>query len=565
MSLLKYFIIYLAISPLGNAQLFEKASPIIWVPTEKYVQGKVSTKRVEITFLNPCDDIPTNTTHPKGTKLNQDKLIMLNYVSVKCYEYYEEEISEQLNIMKGIKPVSYPSTIGKRTKRFIPLLWLAGVGVSLIVTNLVDTTYSYFAPNSTYNKVNRLEDTVEVEKTRIDNFKSAANTALEIQNSTLSQLHNMTKILNKHEQHLQTLNYMVPHVTWMSFNVKDKINRAGNQLNSLTESFRDGRVNVWALNALSNTTTGDWPSDTRDTVFKSFEKIGAYTYALNFRAKEKSKDTFIHRVYALPMFENIKEQRTLKVYRGPDYFMLNETNNCLKGIPVPRERFVEDQCLDKDGFDNKLQDWRPESEDTLDEPIIFKTLTHAFVFCFPHTIEIADKIYDCPHYTIMLPIERSFKVKNHTHIADSEYMGRTVFDSPGYQDASVKHLKVLPDTLSETKMLENLWMIQEQLKVAHGKLNEKAQEREKQPTFYETILTTSFLSNGWIPIAVIAAIYYIYSRKKMEEEQVPTAPSAVTTNNIEVHREEYPNPHEVESHYQIPKGASSIPPIPPRN
>lgn len=233
-------------------------------------------------------------------------------------------------------------------------------------------------------------------------------------------------------------------------------------MRSLKDSAKKGRVSISSFNGLTKQDNYTDVTD-EDTFFKSFERIAGNTYALNFRIKEISKDSFIYRVAAFPHWENLQENTTLRVYNGPEFIIYNETSNCLKGIPHPKARFVEDQCLSLNGLDPKLQNWPLAMEPNFDEPIIVKTITHSFIFCYDHTIEIDNQVRDCPYYTIRLPIDKSFKVRNHTHVADTEIASASLFGATSYVDAGTKHLKVQPALMSEAKMLEKLWNMQDRL------------------------------------------------------------------------------------------------------
>lgn len=94
------FLLWLIAAPVSQAQLFERAGPVVWSPLNHYVQSRISAKRLEITIDNPCNEIPTVLTHPLIGNLKARDLRMMEYVATKCHETYKEEITDELKFRK---------------------------------------------------------------------------------------------------------------------------------------------------------------------------------------------------------------------------------------------------------------------------------------------------------------------------------------------------------------------------------------------------------------------------------------------------------------------------------
>ena len=530
--------------PSIDAQMFEHSGPMVWHPTDYYVQEKVTAHRIEYTFINTCDLIPTDRTHKYAAPDILDAELNMNqYLKSKCIQLWEEEF---LNRIISLSETAPPNRqLQRRQKRFVFLIPLLIMASGIAVSNLVQIGYSYLAPGSSYNRLNEVDKRLNIEQARMKVFEENFNLTKAIQLDSLNKLEDLSKVVFENRHKIEGLTQLMPQIAWFSTHMQQRIYNTGALLRGIKREYAKGLVATHEMAELLNMTELTFV-DSQDTHFKSVSLLTNHTVLFTFNVKVKSPNTFIYKVFGFPFWENATDNPVLKRYSGPEYIMYNETNNCLKGITDPMDKFIDERCMDTDGLDPRVLRMRniTESDPEIVNgslPIVQKTKSYSYIYCYRNNITILEKSYMCPPYTIRIPIERPFSVRNHTHDAEEEKIYVKMNEqsyAAEFLDPSARHRIGKQDDLTEAKLIESIWDLKQRLKSLSTASSLNESSSATQTTFINIALVggIAVATIGVMAHAVVSRWLTASSGSKTTSAE-GTAPSVPVTNYLQVNYE----------------------------
>ena len=182
---------------LSNGYLFERVNPVIWIPTENYVEEGITTYDLDLTYGNPCDTVPTERTHRYASdSLFPEDYAMYKTIKRDCQNMFDAHWSARLIELASMTPQNNqqnPNALHRRRRNpFVLILGGIVFGV-VIVTNLVATAVSYVLPFGDTHRINELETQQEKDRKRLDELERKFNMSETIQQGIINSLDVLTK------------------------------------------------------------------------------------------------------------------------------------------------------------------------------------------------------------------------------------------------------------------------------------------------------------------------------------------------------------------------------------
>ena len=105
---------------LSNGYLFERVNPVIWIPTENYVEEGITTYDLDLTYGNPCDTVPTERTHRYASdSLFPEDYAMYKTIKRDCQNMFDAHWSARLIELASMTPQNNqqnPSALHRRRR-----------------------------------------------------------------------------------------------------------------------------------------------------------------------------------------------------------------------------------------------------------------------------------------------------------------------------------------------------------------------------------------------------------------------------------------------------------------
>ena len=139
------------------------------------------------------------------------------------------------------------------------------------------------------------------------------------------------------------------------------------------------------------------------------------TIRFHFSVKTPAPSTQIIKIVGFKHWSNFQSTPIIREYAGREYALYNLTNQCMKSILQPQQKYVYDECIEPGYLDTELAIWRnaPVSTGTTTPyPISYfvQSPTHNYVYCYKDNITITNITLECPLDVFKVPVENSFNI-----------------------------------------------------------------------------------------------------------------------------------------------------------
>lgn len=165
----------------------------------------------------------------------------------------------------------------------------------------------------------------------------------------------------------------------------------------------------------------------RDSSVDKIWSPEAGSLRIDLTGRFKTKNMKIYRVHTLPHYTNLAEGAVKWVYQGAPYVVRNEVNDCVKGVYMLTQNYVETHREPK-FRDASIQSWKQIPLNSTDK------LKSESMIIYPHVIvqrwgnnitlldnadgRITSEVIRCPPFSFAVPMNYSFKTSDHlTHTA----------------------------------------------------------------------------------------------------------------------------------------------------
>lgn len=250
----------------------------------------------------------------------------------------------------------------------------------------------------------------------VGNFTAQFDLNREVQRGILEGVFHVGSMQIEQSHRINFVMQMMPRVSWAAAFMQSKIMASAADLRVIIDDYAHGRV---AVREMANLLT---ISELKDNTYVETEFISiesdhnqANTIRMKFRVLETSKDTSIYRVNPFTYWENLTALPTLMEYKGSEYLIHNEENNCIKAIDKPSRLVVDEQCTTSNHTDPKVQIWKPiiqtRNLDRFDETCqVKKTMNHNYIYCFPYNITLSAGTFRMPPNVFRLQVTEPFEI-----------------------------------------------------------------------------------------------------------------------------------------------------------
>lgn len=185
-------------------------------------------------------------------------------------------------------------------------------------------------------------------------FNSQFDIHQELDDGIRHSLMVMQDIQKIHEHRINFLLEMMPRIPWTSAYLIQQMMKSAADLRLVIDEYRKGQVATEALGNLLNIPElkkGFYAG----TEFVALRVINKNTFNLEFNLLDTSTDTFIFKVNPFKYWENLTDTPVFMEYRGSQYLIYNQTNDCMKAIDEPASTVVDEKCSKANYTDPKLK------------------------------------------------------------------------------------------------------------------------------------------------------------------------------------------------------------------
>lgn len=409
---------------------------------------------------------------------------------------------------------------------------LGSGGFILVVctSNLLKSVFNFLGLSSSQDeRIHEIEQDLSYEQNRIATFEENFNITRHINIELIKSIKELSKAIENNHREIQKLAHDQITLSWTITYLQGKIASSANLLDSIIAKYNQGLVATRQLGELLNMTEL-MQIDDKDTMVGAIALKGKSTITFKFSIREKSKDTEVFRMITFKHWTNLGIKRQLMEYDGMEFAIFNRTNNCIRGIEPPMDRFVFDECMEPNHVDSRLNKWRkidPEKEKRIPYPInSVRTTSRAnYVYCYKDNITISNHTYDCPTEVFRLPIDTIFNLAGFRY----KLSKRTIL--------TLQSLPAVVDKIHPTHFTEPLAGSTKIINYLNEMLNATNQydidDQHRPPTNYHQYIGWG-IGSGTIILLLIAVIGIQYKFNAFRRE--------VIYETIELSRRHKPKP-----------------------
>ena len=414
---------------LAGGVRFEPLSPLVYQPTDHFIDLGVTQYTYDFTFVNPCDIIQHTYLESKINQANgmvhpanqvSQSLSQIDNPAViahldECNRVFSDtwlvKLKELENIVVPLRNFQevQSNSIHVMKKRNVFMDVVTGTVISNFICRMVEK----ILPWSDYNRINKLEEWKRIESERIQKFAHQFNVTHEIQQGMIDLIRNNSINIQEQKRQLAQFATLSSRFTWLSTYIETRFMFDTADLKDIIDKYQHRRIAPRAMSNLLNMTEIRY-LDEQDTEMISISMLTPQTIRFKFNVRLLSTDTSIYRVHAFKYWDNLTHTPSLMEYQGTKFVIYNSSANCLKGIEEPTERTIIDECTTPDYKDSSVSIWRTliSTRDIFSQhkTTAFRhTLNWNYIYCFPYNISLKDGIYRCPTTLFRLSSNVGFK------------------------------------------------------------------------------------------------------------------------------------------------------------
>lgn len=148
----------------------------------------------------------------------------------------------------------------------------------------------------------------------------------------------------------------------------------------------------------------------QDIIIHHIVILKGETIRFHFSIKISAPATQIIKIIGFKHWTNFQSTPIIREYAGREYALYNLTNQCMKSIPQPQQKFVYDECTESGYLDPELSLWRNAPTSTgITKPYptsyFVQSPTHNYIYCYKDNIMIYNITLECPFNVFKIPVE----------------------------------------------------------------------------------------------------------------------------------------------------------------
>ncbi|KAG9509473.1 hypothetical protein GZH46_02007, partial [Fragariocoptes setiger] len=202
--------------------VFERTRPLIYIPTNHYVDAGIVQYQVDFTYTSPCTMIPLPLTYHEATKqtsvnnpVNTTSMAVPSNTVQRSAPYLQHPGTLPSPLLPLKNTVYMPTTddvinMGKRSISYI-LSGVDGLITGISVTNLISTAYSLISSQSDHNKLKQMEAR---EEEIIRDFEKHFNITEELNIGLIESFNMLAKDVQEQKRQMLHIAELLPHLTW---------------------------------------------------------------------------------------------------------------------------------------------------------------------------------------------------------------------------------------------------------------------------------------------------------------------------------------------------------------
>lgn len=400
-----------------NCMIFDRAQPVLWAKTDKYVDDGLREYSILLKYISPCKMFVNaggkvfteNVTKYLEEFHNRDK-----FFEEECNKAFKIWWSQPLNTL-----AKYQLPINAYNKRSITD-YTTGAVLGYAVSNLLSSLFERFNPNSNTNKLSTMEEQISKIQHMETEFEKNFNRTKTIDEGIVGAINAINTQLHKQEIKIQNLESNMAKYMWESLYVQTRIQSMHQNLQAIQKAYEKGQLAVEAFSNLLNLTIFKGVKDDETHLTLVDFPPEAVSKNLNivrftFFVRQKSETTKVYRLITFNHWQNLTENPVYVTYKGPLLVIYNHTNNCVSGLDYWSPESSPLSCQTKNAEDPRIRKWMAVTREDKDEemtPEIRYFETMNYIYCYKEDIFILGKTYPCPPYVFKLRQDIGFNFKN---------------------------------------------------------------------------------------------------------------------------------------------------------
>lgn len=409
---------------IAEAQLLiepERASPIIWTETRKYVAPAPYDYTFFYRLNSPClklREVPNVPLIAIKEAIRHCEIVYYNQITVRLTRLVKP--APQLTSAATPRPFNQ-NDILKQTNVIVKRqAMVAGTILGYVVSNVWRNLFYHPGQSPTAD----IKLKIQTADVKLQELYAQEN----VTQTQLRAIHDMVRLQSQLIEHnVEQLDHVQFDNAILTVLVSDAVSRIyilGALIDRIGITFRGKNPDLIALIQLLDTPETrqilvDITPHSIDVQSIRFQVFDAATFQLQFRAHPQSHVAKVNRVIAFRHYGNFLSKVMIYEYAGPLLSMFNFTNNCVKGITESiDEDFVELECNEQDGQDASLSEWRATPADLTNPiPTVAHTIyPNTYAHCYPRHITIAGRNRPCPPYVFALDSMIAWNTSDYNYI-----------------------------------------------------------------------------------------------------------------------------------------------------
>ena len=398
-------------SSMSEGIKFQRADPILWSPSNYYVDIGMNLYHIEYTYNNPCDAINI----VLGLKMDHSpfrfKQSTVDRFKQLCNDEFIKGWIPKLEEFEKCESASnsWYQHVKKTVKRWVIWFILAAVVVMLVVSAITATTVILD------KKINAVNESLAQAQEKIERLTTNFHHQEEINSKTIKATEDLLVKTDKIIGAIHDFANVIPEMLWTGNKIYRYFEDSKAALGSMTEDCKEGRINTKGLAYILNNPEIQ-KIRKEDTRIEEIRRVNNQTLLIEFLSPSPVEDTKIFRVTSFKYWVNLTTEPEMLEYVGPSFLIHNYTSNCSRGLTQPETDSVYETCQQSNYGDPRLQNWKPlrlEEQDHTTQ--IMKTRSHTYVYCMFQTINIEGEEHQCPPFVFKLPLLQAFSIGNFSH------------------------------------------------------------------------------------------------------------------------------------------------------
>lgn len=487
----------------------EQVSPTIWIDTPYFIEVGIRNFEIIIGYASPCDMMQEYYT---GV-INFTRSFSGQTNHVMCSTRFKKWLDLAESLPYDVKVLERNKRI--RRSKFEDLELTFGY---IVLSNMVSSIMDYFNPNSTPNRIEKVEKDVLGLHEQLLTYSNVTESLLKMsQGFEQSVKKELIDIRKENHQNLEI------HFTnnEILVAIKDKYLA----LENLITAYRmNQKLDSLALNKIldsSKDTSGLAENikniiDEDTIITKITHKVVSVNTTgiirLKFSTKSRSKDTKVFEVYAFDHWENLTGTPRFVTYKGPRYLIANSTSNCKKGTfpPSQNSNSLINYCVRANWSDPELKSWKPMRDyininETFLESQHKETRAKLFSYCFPGFVKIQAannefKTLRCPSQVFATPIYQKLETASYKY--DVKYENYQI-DRISFLNPSEVHFDEDVENSTDIVWVEKVQYLSAKLEEATQFSNDKVKDLTRKLREAEFKLNSK-------PVSASATLPYLY-------------------------------------------------------